>query len=410
MKKNCLKSILFIIAIASSLLSSAQRNFDINVSNNTFFNITAMGYPEKGQGVFIGYNSLVEKGKNRYYKCKQDAVLKGVEGHLKFKAAGDEVPGMIDIYFDNPAVGDLTCTVNADWPYKVEFFAGPKRNLSPNAWIIITVDTTTYGPAGPSGIKTDGINNTKNNLDEPIPTVINFEWQVTQRMHKDEDDEKDGKAYNQVTYYFTSNGDYTAIKPDDKSFSLMIYSKKGQTWLFDDKKKIITVMNMPKTVGEGGMMGKEIAEKIKKAPLTKDKDDESFTITKTGKTKNILGYTADEYVMKNDKVISSQMASKTGTLSFWYAKVPFDPVKIYTMGAGRPADLSKIKNDPKMKNNIFAVPILNFNYLNVETESGGIKAMETTEIKKVNNSIYTSGYKIKVKNSLKDMLNGDDDN
>ncbi|MBX9785507.1 MAG: hypothetical protein K2X48_19670, partial [Chitinophagaceae bacterium] len=319
--------------------------------------------------------------------------------------------GRGNIYFSNPAVGDLTCTVNADWPYKVEFFAGPKRNLSPNAWILITVDTATYGKSGPSGMKGEINNNSKPGVDEPIPTIINFDWQVTQRMRKDEDDDdNNGKAYNEVTYYYTSNGDYAAVKPEDKSFSLMVYSKKGHTWMFDDKKKIITVMNMPKTVGEGGMMGKAIAEKINKAPIAKDKDDESFTITKTGKTKNILGYTADEYVLKSDKVISSDMSSKTGTASFWYAKVPFDPVKIYTMGVGRPPDLSKIQNDPKMKNNLFAIPILNKNYLWIETEAGNIKGLETTEIKKVNNTINTAGYKIKVMNSLKDMFKGEDDN
>jgi len=167
-------------------------------------------------------------------------------------------------------------------------------------------------------------------------------------------------------------------------------------------------MNMPKTVGEGGAMGKVLAEKIKKAPLAKDKHEDEFTITKTGKTKSFLGFTADEYEMKSNKVITSANAAKTGTMSLWYAKVPFDPVKIYTMGVGRPADLSKMQNDPKMKNNMFSIPVLNKNYLWVETESGGIKGMETIEIKKVNNTIYTAGYKIKVMNSLKDMINDPD--
>lgn len=241
-----------------------------------------------------------------------------------------------------------------------------------------------------------------------LPPVINFDWQVIQHTNKDEVDKNNGKLYEEVTYLFTSNGDYAAVKPEDKSFSVMIYSKKGQTWIFDDKKKTITVMNMPKTVGEGGAMGKEMAEKIKKAPLTKDKHNNEFTITKTGKTKNFLGFTADEYVMKSNKVITSANAAKTGTMSLWYAKVPFDPVKIYTMGVGRPADISKIQNDPKMKNNMFSIPVLNKNYLWVETESGGIKGMETIEIKKVNNTIYTGGYKIKVMGSIKDMMNDPD--
>ena len=241
-----------------------------------------------------------------------------------------------------------------------------------------------------------------------LPPVINFDWQVIQHTKKDDADKNNGKPYQEVTYFFTSNGDYAAVKPEDKSFSVMIYSKKGQTWIFDDKKKTITVMNMPKTVGEGGAMGKELAEKIKKAPLAKDNHNDEFTIKKTGKTKSFLGFIADEYEMKSNKVNASANAAKTGTMSFWYAKVPFDPVKIYTMGVGRPADLSKMQNDPKMKNNIAAIPVLNKNYLWVETEYGGKKALETIEIKKVNNTIYTGGYKIKVMNSLKDMMNDPD--
>ena len=280
--------------------------------------------------------------------------------------------------------------------------------LSLNAQTQISAGTVNHGTSRDSGIKGSMGNNPKQNYDEPIPAIINFDWQVTQRMHKDDEDDNNGKAYQIVTYFFTSNGDYAAVKPDDASFDLMIYSKHGQTWLIDDKKKTITVMNMPKTVGEGGALGKAVAENIKNGPIQKDTvSNDEFAVIKTGKTKNILGYTADEYQMR-PKVIATKNAIPA--VSFWYAKVPFDPVKIYTMGAGRPADLSKINNNPKLKNSVFAIPVLNTNYLSAETEAGGMKAVETTEIKKVNNTIYTAGYKIKRKNSLKDMLKEDDDN
>jgi len=239
---------------------------------------------------------------------------------------------------------------------------------------------------------------------EPIPPVINFDWKVTQRMRKNEDDDNDGKAYKMITYLFTTSGDYAAVKRDDASFSLTIYSKKGNTWIIDDEKKTITVMNMSKTIGEGAALGREVAQSKKKAPLEKDRDDEKFTISKTGKTKQYLGYTAEEYEFRNNSVLTTKNTSKTGTSSFWYAKVPFDPVKVYTMGAGRPADMSKLQNDPRMKNNITAIPILNKNFLWVETEAGGLKGMEVTEIKNVNTTINTAGYQVKVMNSLKDML------
>ncbi len=409
MKKLFLINCLLTILIQPAIAQYKGQKFIITVANSCFFDLFAEGHPEEGEGIFYPYTSLIKKDKSFTYECKNDNAFRGVEGHLKFRAYNNEVSGGIDIYFDNPAVGSMKYTISAEWPFKVKHVVPAAEKRYPNLWIDISVDTATHGPVDQHGLDGTFNNGYSQNLNEPIPTIINFDWQVKQRTRKDEDDEKNGKAYNEVTYFFTTNGDYAAIKPTDKDFSLMIYSKKGNTWIFDDTKKTITVMNMPKTVGEGGKMGKETAEKIKKAPLTKDREDE-YTITKTGKTKNLFGYTTEEYELKSKKIISSGMASKTGTVSFWYARVPFDPVKIYTMGVGRPADLTKMQNDPMLKNNITAIPVLNKNYLWVETEAGGIKGMETLEIKKVNNTVTTAGYKIKVMNSLKDMLKADIDN
>ena len=409
MKKTFLLSIL--LSITSFLLHaqySGQHIF-IQVNNNSLFDLYAEGFPFAGQGYFKEYTALIKKGESFTYECMNKNALKGVEGHLKFNAYVNELKGWVDIYFDEPAVGSMKFSITADWPFTVKHIVPAAEKRNPNLWIEISADTVNHGSSGTSGMDGSMGNIPEQNFDEPIPNIINFDWQVKQRTRKDEDDEKDGKAYNEVTYFFTTNGDYAAVKPEDASFSVMIYSKKGHTWIIDDRKKTITVMNMPKTVGEGAMVGKRVAEGIKKAPLTKDRDDDEFTIRKTGKTKDFFGFTADEYEMKSTKVIASANASKTGTLSLWYATVPFDPVKIYTMGVGRPADLSKIQNNPKLKNNMFSIPVLNKDYLWVETETGGLKGMETIEIKKVNNTIYTAGYKIKVVNSLKDMLKADND-
>jgi hypothetical protein len=245
---------------------------------------------------------------------------------------------------------------------------------------------------------------------EPIPASINFDWQVTQRMPKDDDDDNNGQAYEMVTYYFTTNGDYTAIMSEGSTFSLMIYSKTGQTWTIYKNKNALIVMDMPKTVAEGGLVGKAVAEGIAKQPIEKDSTDdgETLDVVKTGKTKNILGYTADEYLMK-PKQMKKTKEKNAAAISFWYIKVPFDPVRIYTMGVGRPADLSKIQNNPKYKNNIMAIPILNMNYLWAETEVGGKKGQETLEIKHVNNTVLLTGYAIIVTHNLKEALKAEMD-
>lgn len=213
-----------------------------------------------------------------------------------------------------------------------------------------------------------------------LPSAITFDWEVVQKTNGE-----DGKATR--TYYFTSNGDYAGMRPDkneEEDLSLMIYMKDGASLQFNDKTKTITIMKMTRVVGEGAVMSKQIAEGINKKPIQPDKKDD-MTISKTGKTKMICGNTADEYQLKNEG----------GTSSVWYAHVSFDPIKIYTMGAGRPADLTKIKNDPKMKNNLFAIPMLNKNFLMAEMEAGGQKGMETQSITKKTTVISTAGYKIK---------------
>jgi len=396
--------LLSVLTIHPGRAQYSGKSFTITVGNGAFFTLHAEGHPDEGEGIFYKHASFIQPDKSFTYEIKNTNVFKGVEGHLKLKASKDEVPGGVDIYFDNPAVGSMKYSATADWPFVVRYVVPPREDGN-SLWIEISVDTV-RSKGKPVPLKGQGSSNP--NPDELIPPVINFDWEVIQRLPKGEEEEKEGKGYKKMTYFFTSKGDYAAVKPEDKSFTLMIYSPKGHTWIFDDKKKTITVMSMARIVGEGGTMGKALPEKTKKAPIAKDGEGK-FTVSKTGKTKTILGlYKAEEYEIKNTEVIGT--SKKTGTMSFWYVTVPFDPVKIYTMGAGRPADMSKIQNDPKMKRNPAAIPILNKNYLWVETEAGSIKGLETISIEHKFNTIYTAGYKIKVMNSLKDMLKGDDDN
>lgn len=221
----------------------------------------------------------------------------------------------------------------------------------------------------------------QNKSSSVLPANIIFERTVVQQTNGE-----DKKATS--TYYFTINGDYAMAKheesgKDDKA--MVLYTKDGKMCMIDEKNKSITIMNMPRVVGEGGQLGKELAERIKKKPLQKDAK-EKMTVTKTGKTKTICGYTAYEYEIKNEK----------GSSNWWYAKVDFDPVKIYTMGAGSAGMAAKMKGkEESLKNNPMAIPVLNQNYLMAEIEAGGKKGMETKSITKTTFTFSTAGYTIK---------------
>ncbi|HVZ98317.1 MAG TPA: hypothetical protein VG847_15645 [Chitinophagaceae bacterium] len=229
------------------------------------------------------------------------------------------------------------------------------------------------------------------NLDEPIPPVIQFDWVVVQQGLNEKDN-----SYKQVTTYYTDSGEYVGANMEPGQF--MMYSKKGNTWILDSNEKTITVFSMPTIMGEGGMMGKALAEKFNKGPLPQDPADaDSITIVKSGNTKTILTYTADEYQ-------ASRKSAPGQYASIWYATVPFDPVKIYTMGVGRPADISKFQTDPKLINNPLSIPIVNKDYLLAEEDVQGQQVMQTLSITPTTYSINTTGYTIKVIHGLKDMF------
>lgn len=217
-----------------------------------------------------------------------------------------------------------------------------------------------------------------------LPSSITFERTVVQQTNGEE-----GKAT--TTYYFTINGDYAMAKHDEvgeDEKAMVLYTKDGKMCMINEKEKTIMIMNMPKMMGDAG---NAIKEGMKKKPLPKKDEEDKMTVTKTGKTKTICGYTAYEYEITNEK----------GKSSWWYAAVDFDPIKIYTMGAGNSSMADKIKDNPAMKNNPMAIPVMNKNYLWAEIEVAGNlpagqagKGMETKSITKTTFTFSTAGYSI----------------
>ncbi|MFA4868818.1 MAG: hypothetical protein WC623_11490 [Pedobacter sp.] len=214
-----------------------------------------------------------------------------------------------------------------------------------------------------------------------IPSTITFSRQVVQRTH-----EEDGSKT--ITYYFNLNGDYAAMKPDPKSkmgMDLMVYSKGSKVLMFNYKQKTITIVKISRLIGDGINMSNEVAEEIAYKMLTND--NHNTKVIGTGKTKNICGYRAVEYEMKNEN-----------EKALWYfIKVDFNPIKIYTMGMGNSKTQANLdsKEIRKLKNTPMGIPVLNKNYLLAEmTSPGGIKDMETKMISKKIFNLSTKGYKI----------------
>ncbi|WP_162416114.1 DUF4412 domain-containing protein [Cyclobacterium roseum] len=148
-------------------------------------------------------------------------------------------------------------------------------------------------------------------------------------MEIESTDEK-GKASEPITFhsFLSDNPDYFGmefIDPDDKNSkekSVIIMDHKNQATVMlmeNDEEK----SSMAFSIDWGGMMeAAETAETPEESPTV----SEDFQFEKTGNTKDILGYTCEEYIVVSDEAEGSYWISKQpieGLESFWSKNSPF---------------------------------------------------------------------------------------
>jgi len=223
-----------------------------------------------------------------------------------------------------------------------------------------------------------------------VPASYNFDYEVTQQVNSAN---KNSGGAKTITYYYTQAGDYTAMKADNKNSILMIYTKDGTTAIVDDQKKTITILRMQNMMGD---MSKIAAQYNKNntssAPSSVKHDSSNFKFAKTGNTKQISGYTSEEY---------SYTDSKGGKGSVWYAKVDFNTALFFMLGAGAAAPGPAMN---KYASSTPSYPQLNDPHLLVtETENSAHpgEGLTTLSISKKSLVIATSGYRV---NDLSNMM------
>jgi hypothetical protein len=247
-----------------------------------------------------------------------------------------------------------------------------------------------------------------------VPAAYHFDDKVTYEVTREEQ-----KTPETVSYYFTKSGDYMGMETPgsqkDKDMNFMISTKNGLMITFgeepvpnhsDQNRAFITVMDMRslfKGTGEAmetaaKAMAKDLPEKDK-AEAEKKKPNEMDNFIKTGKTKQVFGYTAEEYSKEFTKDENGK--ERSGTMSVWYAKVDFDPQMMFSMGmgniAGGQAQSKMLQSHP---NNMIGMGITQKDYLLVEmdiAEKGGKSgtAMKVVGIDKTAFEKSTEGYFIK---------------
>jgi hypothetical protein len=223
-----------------------------------------------------------------------------------------------------------------------------------------------------------------------VPDSYNFDYEVAQQANSANKNSGGAKA---ITYFYSLSGDYTAMKADEKNNVFIIFTKDGTTVIVDNQKKTITLLRMQDMMGDMSKLAAQYNKNNPSAtPATVKHDSSNFKFAKTGSTKQISGYTAEEYGYTDSK-------GEKG--SVWYAKVDFNTSLFFMMGAGATPSGSAMN---KYGATSSSYPQLNDPHLLVveaENSAHPGEGLTTQSITKKSSVIATSGYHI---NDLSNMM------
>ena len=209
-----------------------------------------------------------------------------------------------------------------------------------------------------------------------VPKEIKFERNVVQKMND--------KKTSTISYYYTDSGEYAAIKPEDKKDgALIIYNKEGKMMIVSEKEKTIVIMDMKPFFDRAMKKGEEMAT------TKKDSVRSTGSFRKTGKTKTICNYPADEYEVTGEK----------GKMYIWYLKTDFVSFPLLGMMGRNPM----AGKNASASNDWSDLPGPGKNFLMAEMEKDDKKVIETISISKTDFTFSSAGYTIR---DMSDLMKG----
>ena len=208
----------------------------------------------------------------------------------------------------------------------------------------------------------------------------------------------------------------------EKDMNFMVSTKDGLMITFgeepvpknpDQHRKVLKVMDMHSLMKGSGEAIAALAKSMPKKEnpeAEKKKPNELDNFIKTGRTKQVFGYTAEEYSKEIKKEENGKM--REGTMSVWYAKVDFDPEMMFSLGMGSMAGGgAQSRTNQSHPNNMLGLGLTQKNYLMIEmdfSEKGGKSGtgMKVVTIDKTGFTKSTEGYFIKnyAGMSMKEMM------
>jgi hypothetical protein len=174
------------------------------------------------------------------------------------------------------------------------------------------------------GLTTGGIVHAQARPSYSLPDTYRFDYDVTQVMA----DKKTPADSSVMHFYFTKSGDYAATRTSPKDATkgnlLIVFTREGQTIIFDEHRKTITVLSIRKLVSDLAGMAKWIKMDSLMAHMHHTTDGKDFQSMKTGKSKQMGSYTSEEYTVSGNQGHHG---------SVWCAQVDFNTPVDYILGA-----------------------------------------------------------------------------
>ena len=217
-----------------------------------------------------------------------------------------------------------------------------------------------------------------------VPAAYHFDYKVVYEVDREEK-----KTPETMSYYFTKNGDYMSMESQElekeEDMNFMVSTKDGLMITFGEEpvpknpnqhRKVLKVMDMHSMMKGSGEAMAALAKSMPKKEnpeAEKKKPNDLDNFVKTGKTRQVFGYTAEEYSKEIKKEENGKMHE--GTMSVWYAKVDFDPAMMFSLGMGGLAGGgAQSKMNQTHPNNMLGLGLTQKNYLMIEmdfSEKGG---------------------------------------
>jgi hypothetical protein len=222
-----------------------------------------------------------------------------------------------------------------------------------------------------------------------VPDAYRFDYAVEQSLsHK-----KNAAEPTSLHFFYTKSGDYAAArfsgKKESKGNLFIVMTKDGMVIVFDERRKDITIISIRKISSDLMSLTKWIRMDSLMAHMQRKPEGKGLQSAKTGNTRQLNGYTSDEYSITD---------SKGHKGSVWCTRVDFLTQGDYIKGAIAGNWLNMMMTNQQSAHPLFQAlmqPKTLLTEVNMKDSSGNTEMeMHTVSISPVSTSVSTTGYTV----------------